>query len=68
MSQAEAGAIVETIMLEVYQPVPAAWFKLSRLRSAKRETRVKWLLGMMTRYTNADITVFVPDIPDKIFL
>ena len=50
MSQAEAGAFVETIMLEVYQPVPAAMFKLSRLRSAKRETRVKWLLGMITRY------------------
>ena len=50
MSQAEAGALVETIMLEVYQPVPAAWFKLSRLRSAKRETRVKWILGMITRY------------------
>jgi hypothetical protein len=50
MSQAEAGALVETIMLKVYQPVPAAWFKLSRLRSAKRETRVKWILGMITRY------------------
>jgi hypothetical protein len=50
MSQAEAGALVETIMLEAYQPVPAAWFKLSRLRSAKRETRVKWILGMITRY------------------
>ena len=50
MSQAEAGALVETIMLEVYQPVPAAWFKLSRLRSAKRETRVKWLLDSLTRH------------------
>ena len=50
MSQAEAGALVETIMLDAYQPVPAALFKLSRLRSAKRETRVKWLLGMLTRY------------------
>jgi hypothetical protein len=50
MSQAEAGECVETIMLEVYQPVPAAMFKRSRLRSAKRETRVKWLLGMITRY------------------
>lgn len=27
----------------------AAMFKLSRLRSAKLETRVKWLLGMITR-------------------
>jgi hypothetical protein len=50
MSQAEAGALVEAIMSDVFQPVPAALFKLSRLRSAKRETRVKWLLGMMTRY------------------
>ena len=50
MSQAEAATLVETIMWEVFQPVTAALFKLSRLRSAKRETRVKWLLGMMTRY------------------
>ena len=50
MSQAEAGPLVETIMVDAYQPVPAAFFKLSRLRSAKRETRVKWLLGMITRY------------------
>ena len=50
MSQAEAGALVEAIMSDAYQPVPAVLFKLSRLRSAKRETRVKWLLGMMTRY------------------
>jgi hypothetical protein len=50
MSQAEAGALVETIMWDVYQPVTAALFKLSRLRSAKRETRVKWILGMITRY------------------
>jgi hypothetical protein len=50
MSQAEAGEFVETIMLEVYQPVPPAMFNLTGLRSAKRETRVKWLLGMITRY------------------
>ena len=50
MSQAEAAVLVETIMWDVFQPVTAALFKLSRLRSAKRETRVKWLLGMMTRY------------------
>jgi hypothetical protein len=50
MSQAEAGALVETVMTDVYRPVSAALFKLSRLHSAKRETRVKWLLGMMTRY------------------
>ena len=50
MSQAEAGALVETIMSDVFQPVPAALFKLSRLRSAKQEARVKWLLGMQIRY------------------
>ena len=50
MGQNEAGAFVESVGSDVYQPVPAALFKLSRLRSAKRETRVKWLLGMMTQY------------------
>jgi ubiquinone biosynthesis protein len=50
MNQAEAGALVEAIMSDIYQPVPAAFFRLSRLRSAKRETRVKWILGMITRY------------------
>lgn len=50
MNQAEAAALVETIVWDVYQPVIAALFKLSRLRSSKRETRVKLLLGMMTRY------------------
>jgi hypothetical protein len=50
MSQAEAGALVEMVMTDAYRPVPAAFFKLSRLRSAKRETRVKWILGMITRY------------------
>jgi hypothetical protein len=50
MSQAEAGALVETVMTDAYRPVPAALFKFSRLRSAKRETRVKWLFGMLTRY------------------
>jgi hypothetical protein len=50
MSQAEAGTLVETIMLDVYRPVAVAMFRLSRLRSAKRETRVKWLLNMLTRH------------------
>jgi hypothetical protein len=50
MSQAEAAALVETVMSDVYRPVPAALFKLSRLRGGNRETRVKWLLGMMPRY------------------
>ncbi len=50
MNQAEACELVETIMADIYQPVPAALFKLSRLRSAHRETRVKWLMSMITRY------------------
>ena len=50
MSQVEAGEFVETVAVEYYQPVPAAMFKLSRLRSAKRETRVKWIFGIITRY------------------
>ena len=50
MSQAEAAVFVEETMWDVFQPVTAALFKLSRLRSAKRETRVKWILGMITRY------------------
>ena len=50
MSQVEAGEFVETVAVEYYQPVPAAMFKLSRLRSAKREARVKWIFGIITRY------------------
>jgi len=50
MSQVEAGEFVETVGAEYYQPVTAAMFKLSRLRSAKRETRIKWIFGIITRY------------------
>jgi len=50
MSQGEAGVLVEAVMSDAYRPVPAAMFKLSRLRSADRDTRVKGLLGIMTRY------------------
>jgi len=50
MSQVEAGEFVETVAVEYYQPVPTAMFTLSRLRSAKRETRVKWIFGIITRY------------------
>ena len=50
MGQAEAGALVEMVMTDAYQPVPVTMFKLSRLRSAKRETRVKWILSMISRY------------------
>jgi hypothetical protein len=50
-SQVEAGEFVETVAAEYYQPVAAAMFKLSRLRSAKRETRVAWLFRrIITRY------------------
>jgi hypothetical protein len=49
MSQAEAVTLVETVMWDAFQPVPKTLFKFSRLRSAKRGIRVKWLLGMMTR-------------------
>jgi len=50
MSEVEAGEFVETVGAAYYQPVAAAMFKLSRLRSAKRETRIKWIFGMITRY------------------
>lgn len=50
LSHDEAGALVETVGLDVYRPLPATWYKLSRLRSAKHDTRVKWLFGLMTRY------------------
>ena len=50
MSKAEATVLVETIMTDVYRPVPAAMFKFSRLRSAEREARVRWILGMVTRH------------------
>ena len=50
MSKAEATVLVETIMADVYRPVPAAMFKLSRLRSARRETRVRWILDNITRH------------------
>ena len=42
--------LVETIMTDIYQPLPAAMFKLSRFRSAERETRIKWLMNMIIRY------------------
>ena len=44
VDQAEAGSLVESIMADVYRPVPSVLFKVSRLRSSNYETRVKWLL------------------------
>ena len=49
MSSADAALTVETIMTDVYRPVPAAMFKFSRLRSAEREVRVRWILDTITR-------------------
>jgi len=49
-SHDEAGPLVEAVGLDVYRPSPIALFKLSRLRSAKREARVKWVLGLLTRH------------------
>ena len=50
MSQAEAGALVEVIGMDDYRPIPATWSRLSRLRSTELGTRVKWVLGLVTRY------------------
>ena len=50
MNQEQAGALVEAVLSDIYQPVTNTFFKLSRLRSANRETRVKWIFGMITRY------------------
>ncbi|MDJ0750571.1 MAG: L-2-amino-thiazoline-4-carboxylic acid hydrolase [Woeseiaceae bacterium] len=50
MGESEAAALVETIMTDVYRPVPAAMFKFSRLRSAEHEARVRWILGNITRH------------------
>ncbi len=44
MDQGEAGSLVEVMMSEVYRPVPATLFRLSRLRSRDHATRVTWLL------------------------
>ena len=49
MGKAEAAVLVETIMTDVYRPVPAAMFKFSRLYSARREARVRWILGNITK-------------------
>ena len=50
VSRTEAGPLVESIMSDVYRPVPSVMFKLSRLRSSTHETRVEWLLlRVMTR-------------------
>lgn len=50
MCQDEAGALVAAIAMDDYRPVPATWFKLSRLRSTELSTRIKWVLGLVTRY------------------
>lgn len=50
MRREEAQRLVETIGMDVYQPVPDALFRFSRLRSGNRQTRIKWLFGFITRY------------------
>ena len=50
MSPDEAGALVEVIAMDDYRPVPATWSRFARLRSNKPETRVKWVLGLVTQY------------------
>ena len=50
MKKSEAAVLVETVMSDVFRPVPATLYRLSRLRSADPATRVEWLLGMMTRH------------------
>ena len=50
ISDPEASEFVETVAVEYYEPMPAAMFKFSRLRSAKRQTRIKWIFRLITRY------------------
>lgn len=50
MNLDEAGTLVEAIGADIYEPVTAAMFKLSRLRSAKPARRVKWILYLLTHY------------------
>lgn len=47
--RAEAAVLVEETLGDLYSPVMAVLFALSRLRSAQRETRVRWLFDMMIR-------------------
>ncbi len=49
MSDTDAAVLVEKIISDVYRPVPAAMFRFSRLRSAKREVRVRWMISNITR-------------------
>ncbi len=44
---AKAGAIVERINWAIFGPVTRALFRASRLRSAKLQTRVRWVLDVM---------------------
>jgi ubiquinone biosynthesis protein len=49
VDRAEAAELVEKTLRDFYGPVTAALFELSRLRSAARKTRVRWLLDIMIR-------------------
>ena len=50
MNRTDAGELVETVMLDLYRPVPATMFRLSRLRSAATSTRAAWLLRNQLRF------------------
>lgn len=50
IEKSNACKLVETVGMNLYRPIPNAMYKLSRLRSAKRENRVKLILGLLTRY------------------
>jgi hypothetical protein len=47
LSKSQAGTLIEEINWEIFGPVTAALFKLSRLRSSQLQARVRWLLDMM---------------------
>ncbi|MEO1205254.1 MAG: L-2-amino-thiazoline-4-carboxylic acid hydrolase [Pseudomonadota bacterium] len=50
MNQDEAGTLIEVIAMDDYRPVPTTWSRFAKLRSNKPETRVKWILGLITQY------------------
>jgi hypothetical protein len=49
LSKSQAGALIEDINWEIFGPVIAVSFRLSRLRGAKLQVRVQWLNDLMFR-------------------
>lgn len=47
LSQEQAGRLIEEINWKIFGPVMATSFKLSRLRSSRLRTRVKWVLDAL---------------------